>query len=60
MAKLKSFTLDGAIGYVHIYNRALTANEIASQYEADLNGTKAPLTAADAILWLDMSEHTIK
>ena len=56
----KSFTLDGAIGYVHIYNRALTASEIAAQYEADLNGTAAPLTPADAILWLDMSEHTIK
>ncbi len=56
----KSFKLDGAIGFIHIYNRALTADEIAGQYSADRNGATPVLTPADAVLWLDMSQHTIK
>lgn len=55
----KSFKLDGAIGLLHIYSRALSDSEIAAQYEAYSKGTTAPLTAADALLWLDMAKHEI-
>ncbi|MBQ7364901.1 MAG: DUF4981 domain-containing protein [Clostridia bacterium] len=56
----KSFALDGAIGYVRIFNRVLTASEIAAQYKAETEGTTTVLKPSDAILWLEMSEYTIK
>lgn len=56
----KSFTLDGAIGYIRIFNRALTADEIAAQYKAETEGTTPVLKPTDALLWLDMSDYSIK
>ena len=56
----KSFALDGAIGMVHIYGRALTASEVKAQYDAQMKGEAGPLTAEDAVLWLDMSDYTLK
>ncbi len=56
----QSFKLDGAVGMVHIYNRALTADEVAAQYAAYTGGSEAPLTAKDAILWLDMSDYQLR
>lgn len=56
----KSFALNGAIGFVHIYSRSLTADEIAAQYASYTTGSAPALTAADALLWLDMDKHTIE
>ena len=56
----QSFRLDGAVGFVHIYSRALSADEISAQYAHYTEGKPAALTAEDALLWLDMSKHEIK
>lgn len=57
----KSFALDGAIGLIHIFDRALTPDEIASQYAFCSGDTDTPaLTAKDAILWLDMDKFEIR
>ena len=56
----QSFRLDGAVGFVHIYSRALSADEISAQYAHYTEGKPAALTAEDALLWLDMSNYEIK
>ncbi|MGM9637353.1 MAG: glycoside hydrolase family 2 TIM barrel-domain containing protein [Eubacteriales bacterium] len=57
----KSFALDGAIGMIHIYDRALTADEIQSQYSFYIGESRnAAVTAKDAILWLDMDKFEIQ
>lgn len=56
----KSFALDGAIGMMHIFDRALTADEIARQYNYYTGKSSGPaFTAKDAILWLDMDKFEI-
>ncbi len=56
----KSFKLDGAVGMLHIYGRALSADEIAAQYAGYSGGEGGVLTPADALLWLDMSHYELK
>lgn len=57
----KSFALDGAIGMIHIFDRALTAGEIENQYSYYTGNSRIPaFTAKDSILWLDMDKYEIQ
>lgn len=50
----KSFSLDGAIGMMHIFDRALTADEIGRQYSYYTGKSQnAAVTPKDSVLFCE-------
>ncbi len=52
-----NYVMNGAICALHLFDSALSAEQIAAQYQAYMNGTSSSFDPSQSLIWYDMSVY---